>query len=212
MPTDEERRNAVYAWYNNHWDATGSDLKHLDHRVIARFDGVKDRVVLNIGAHVGDDEERYAPEAREWHALDPIPEVIRRGRLRVPQAHWHEATASVLPFTDGYFDVVLSLSTLDHVPNLDERVQAHKEAARVLKHEGLYILVSSNRLNGNPPHIDGPFGYERTHLLGELVAEVLPSGLMLIHSEPLQNAFSMRHATVWLKGSEPPARWKGRLE
>jgi SAM-dependent methyltransferase len=46
------------------------------------------------------------------------------------------ASATEIPYPDGYFDVVLSMSTIHNIPSEDERAKALREMVRVLKPGG----------------------------------------------------------------------------
>ena len=62
-----------------------------------------------------------------------------------------------LPFNDGEFSSVLSVQSLEHVPD-PERVVA--EAARVARARGVAVFVTPNRLTlGRPDEIIDPYHY-----------------------------------------------------
>jgi ubiquinone/menaquinone biosynthesis C-methylase UbiE len=60
---------------------------------------------------------------------------------------WRQADAMQLPFDDGMFDVVVCQFGVMFFP---DKVRANKEARRVLRSGGHYVLVSFNRLELNP--------------------------------------------------------------
>jgi O-antigen biosynthesis protein len=83
-----------------------------------------------------------------------------------------------LPFTDESFDAVVSFETIEHVPKGAAWI---REAARVLKVGGLFIVSTPNRAVTNPtiyfeerpfnPH--HLFEYRTSELLGELLESFL---------------------------------------
>ncbi len=65
-----------------------------------------------------------------WHALSQSADVSPKNLVFAPIEH--------LPYTDGFFDVVISRRTL-HTNPKDIRIEAIKEADRVLKKGGSFI-------------------------------------------------------------------------
>jgi len=59
------------------------------------------------------------------------------------------ASSDCLPFEDGSFDTVCFIACINHIP---ERVEALKEAHRVLKPGGLVVATMIGRLIGNVGH------------------------------------------------------------
>jgi SAM-dependent methyltransferase len=82
--------------------------------------------------------------------------ALRAGRARY--RHWALAAADVrsLPFGDGCFDVVVSISTLDHFESKDEIAGALRDLHRVLRPGGLLLLTLDNP--------DNPIVYLRNRL------------------------------------------------
>ena len=86
-----------------------------------------------------------------------------------------------LPFSDSEFHSVLSVHSLEHVPN-PERVL--EEVARVLDPNGTAVFVTPNRLTfGRPDELIDPFHYiefdpaEMATLCGNSFAKVEVSGI-----------------------------------
>lgn len=106
--------------------------------------------VLDLGCGVGHSYRELAP--RETVGVDVEPEVLV-GQER----ETHAADMRSLPFPDGAFASVISVQSLEHVPD-PERVLA--EAARVLRPGGRAVFVTPNRLTfGRPDEIIDPFHY-----------------------------------------------------
>lgn len=106
--------------------------------------------LLDLGCGVG----------HSFHLLEPRPTVgvdIDPGALEDQDRETVVADMRELPFPDSSFDSVLSVHSLEHVPD-PERVVA--EVARVLKDDGLVVFVTPNRLTfGRPDEIIDPFHY-----------------------------------------------------
>jgi SAM-dependent methyltransferase len=78
-----------------------------------------------------------------------------------------------LPYPDKTFDVVVSFETIEHVPNGADWL---REAARVLKPGGLFIVSTPNREVSNPDRAFGeplrnPF-HHFEYSLGEFIGEL----------------------------------------
>lgn len=74
------------------------------------------------------------------HDLNPA--YIDRAHRSVPGATFTQGPADRIPYADSYFDGVLLLDVLEHVP--DERAVL-REAARVLRPGGVLVLSVPNR-------------------------------------------------------------------
>jgi SAM-dependent methyltransferase len=104
--------------------------------------------VLDLGCGVGHSFERLAP--RETVGLDRD-----RGALAGQARQTVVADMRALPFPDGSFASVLSVHSVEHVPD-PERVVG--EAARVLEPGGVAVFVTPNRLTfGRPDEIIDPY-------------------------------------------------------
>jgi SAM-dependent methyltransferase len=106
--------------------------------------------VLDLGCGIGHSYHLLAP--RETVGVDIDPAALA-GQARQTVV----ADMRVLPFGDGEFASVLSVHSLEHVPD-PESVLA--EAARVLEPDGRAIFVTPNRLTlGRPDEIIDPYHF-----------------------------------------------------
>jgi SAM-dependent methyltransferase len=106
--------------------------------------------VLDLGCGVGHSYGRLAP--RETTGLDIDPEALAGQERETVVADMRE-----LPFEDGSFASVLSVHSLEHVP---DPARALGEAARVLEPGGTAVFVTPNRLTfGRPDEIVDPYHY-----------------------------------------------------
>src|SRR5829696_357069 len=104
--------------------------------------------VLDLGCGIGHSFHLLAPRETVGVDLDP-------GALAGQQRETVVADMRALPFEDGSFASVLSIQSLEHVPD-PERVVA--EAARVLEPDGVAVFVTPNRLTlGRPDEIIDPY-------------------------------------------------------
>lgn len=104
--------------------------------------------VLDLGCGIGHSFELLAP--RESVGVD-----VDAGSLRGQRRETHVADMRDLPFPDRSFASVLSVQSIEHVPDPERAVA---EAARVLEPEGTAVFVTPNRLTfGRPEEIIDPY-------------------------------------------------------
>jgi SAM-dependent methyltransferase len=117
----------------------------------ASIDGA---TVLNVGCSVPLDEIAYAHRVERWVATDLGDETIgiareaARGRLHPDlfgRLEFAVADGTALPFDDASFDVAISLSTVDHVPDGAGRQRFIDEMARVVRPGGRVVVTVPNR-------------------------------------------------------------------
>lgn len=137
----------------NKYDIKRQVSKFLsDYALISKID-LLGRKVLNIGCSEPDDEIYFANIVQEWHAFD-INEAIIRGANELASKslppHLYSklkfmvGDATKLNLMDGYYDVVVSFSTIDHIPGKENRMRAISEMYRVLRLEGYLIVTVPN--------------------------------------------------------------------
>ena len=79
--------------------------------------------------------------------VNPMMLEVAAQNLRSDRVSFQPADAQVLPFVDASFDLVVCQFGVMFFP---DRVRTHKEARRVLRSGGQYLLVSFDRLELNP--------------------------------------------------------------
>lgn len=155
--------------------------------------------VLDLGCGVGHSFAELAP--RETVGVDLDPAVLEgQGR------ETHAADMRSLPFPDGRFAAVVSIQSVEHVPD-PERVLA--EVVRVLAPGGTAVFVTPNRLTfGRPDEIIDPFHFrefdaqELAALCRPFFAEVRMAGLA--GSERYRALVAVEHARLdRLLGRDP---------
>jgi SAM-dependent methyltransferase len=109
-----------------------------------------DGLVLDLGCGTGHSYRELAP--RVSIGVDVEPSVLA-GQQRETRV----ADMRSLPFADGHFSSVLSVQSLEHVPD-PESVLA--EVVRVLQTGGRAVFVTPNRLTfGRPDEVIDPYHY-----------------------------------------------------
>jgi ubiquinone/menaquinone biosynthesis C-methylase UbiE len=116
---------------------------------VAELSGVKagDRV-LDVGCGTGDQAFHYAQKGAIATGVDQNPDMIElaernRKKRGFNQPTFRIASATELPFPDGYFDGA-SISLALHEMRRDERNRAVSEMKRVVKKGGVLISVDFN--------------------------------------------------------------------
>lgn len=115
---------------------------------LAGFSGDLLEVAAGTGALTRELDRVLAPSARIT-ATDLNPPMLERAaaRLTSPRVTWRAADALALPFAEAAFDAVVCQFGAMFYP---DRVQGHREAHRVLKAGGRYVLSVWDDLASNP--------------------------------------------------------------
>ena len=195
-----------------------------DHRLLMNVD-LADKHVLNVGFAEPIDELQFAGFARKWTAIDIHQETVDKVNYwikdKLPEKTLKKLEFKLddgtnLSFPDHTFDVVVSFSTIDHIPSAEGREKAVAEMARVCKPGGYVILTVPNRWN--IPYViwsnwqqkrnKAFFGYEYQFTPPQIRSWLVKYGL-----KPRQFASNfMFTPAVWLKLFEVvnwPLKWFG---
>ncbi len=173
---------------------TGKMLSDYD--LLSRVDLVGKKI-LNIGCSEPDDEVYFVNLVKEWHTIDINEAIVRTARKLaaevLPQHLYSKlkfivGDATKLDLKDGYYDVVVSFSTIDHIPGKENRMKAINEMCRVLKTGGYLIVTVPNRWDviysyrSNKLQREGKaiFGYEYQFSPLELKKMLTSNGLKMI--------------------------------
>lgn len=81
----------------------------------------------------------WANNTKQRVGLDPLADKYVKMEGKYHEMEYVQSGAEKIPFEDGYFDIVTSLNSLDHV---DELADCIKEIKRVVKPGGLFLLIS----------------------------------------------------------------------
>lgn len=79
--------------------------------------------------------------------IDVSPPTVAAAQCAYGDLEGHVADVRALPFPDGYFDAIVSNSTLDHFDALDSVGRALRELRRVLAPCGTLVITLDNRQN-----------------------------------------------------------------
>ena len=97
--------------------------------------------VLDLGCGSG----RYFPVFKEknveYFGIDSSESLIKIAQSQYPAGNFQTAEALSLPFFDNSFNKIYNIAVLHNIPSEEFRIQFLKEARRVLKSKGLFILT-----------------------------------------------------------------------
>jgi len=143
--------------------------------------------VLDVGGAAGVYSSWLAEEGHEVHLVDPVPKHIEQAKqISKNQTKHSISTITVgdardLDFPDSSTDAVLLLGPLYHLTKYDDRIQALKEAYRVLKSGGYLFAVVISRFASC---IDGLVsGYYKDKQFQDIVTQDLKNGQHRNHTE-----------------------------
>jgi ubiquinone/menaquinone biosynthesis C-methylase UbiE len=96
------------------------------------------RRILDVGCGPRGSLE-WASDASRRVGLDPLADAYRELGTDAHAMEYVAAACEAIPFPDGYFEVVCSFNSLDHVDDLDASIA---ELTRVLELGGLFLLLT----------------------------------------------------------------------
>ncbi len=115
---------------------------------LVKFDGYRDRDVLEVGCGAGVDLARFARGGARVTGVDLTPSAIELARANFSQqgltADLRVANGEALPFPDGRFDLVYAHGVVQYTADPERLVG---ECARVLRAGGEAIVQAYNRLS-----------------------------------------------------------------
>jgi tRNA (uracil-5-)-methyltransferase TRM9 len=102
--------------------------------------------VLDIGCGNGRAYQLFAGLAIDYEGVDVSAQLIRHAKAKVNDllANFSVGSMTALPCEDAEFDVAMAMAVLHHVPSRQFRLQALREARRVLKPGGWLLMTNWN--------------------------------------------------------------------
>lgn len=92
-----------------------------------------------VGCGYGRLSPWIADFSTQHYGIDPNETQIEKARELYPDCEWVESTAQDLPFDDGYFDLIITWTVLQHIPPELLR-EAVRQIERVSADQGYVIL------------------------------------------------------------------------
>ena len=143
----------VQGWPNKYNIGRQTAKMLSDYTLLSKIELVKKKV-LNIGCSEPDDEMYFVNLVKEWHTVDINDAIIQAARKLVSDAlpsHLYSklkfivSDASNLDLEEEYYDLVVSFSTIDHIPGKENRMKAISEMRRVLRRGGYLVITVPNK-------------------------------------------------------------------
>ena len=123
--TFDEQAIEYDAWFEKHTDLYLAELEAVRSFIPVRGSGVE------IGVGTG----RFAASLAIPIGVEPAPRMAKLARQR--RIEVLEGVAEALPFADGSFDFAVMVTVICF---LDDVAQAFREACRILKQNGTFII------------------------------------------------------------------------
>jgi len=121
-------------------------LKEVENILISKYFTNKSGKVLDIGCGYGRTTKPLHDLGFDVVGIDIVPKMIADAQKDNPQIDFRIMSATSLEFPDNSFDYIMfSFNGIDYIYPELRRFEALKEAYRVLKPGGVFILSSHNK-------------------------------------------------------------------
>lgn len=128
--------------------APAMDLQEIHTRIATNYLDLKGKKVLVVGCNRGRECELLLKlGADQVHGLDVIDAI--GAEVTHPQISYFKMSVEEMDFEDSTYDLVYSLATLEHVPNI---AKAYPEMARVTSKGGIIYCVAAPLWNSAYGH------------------------------------------------------------
>jgi ubiquinone/menaquinone biosynthesis C-methylase UbiE len=198
-------KHADKIWENGYrFNAVYLASKALSDWLLLTSLDLKNKKILNIGCAEPIDEIQFIEKVASWVALDINEKLIRTAeeiaRRKLNPALFNklqfvQGDATAMSFPDNTFDIVVSFSTIEHIPGADMRQKALVEIARVTDKGGHVIITVPNRYSSfyfahrrNTRQNNTDYGYSCLYSPGELKRLLKSAGLKPIKFASEYNA------------------------
>lgn len=152
----EKPYSDVLSFYEAYDEAGRLDVEYFalerarTRELIGRYLPPPPGVVLDVGGAAGAYSYWLAEAGYTVHLLDPVEKHVRQAidavaRHAKPLASIRQGDARELPFGDASADAVLMLGPLYHLQEQADRERALREAARVLRADGVVFAAAISR-------------------------------------------------------------------
>jgi SAM-dependent methyltransferase len=157
---------------------------------------LRDRRVLDVGCGTGRWSRLMTEQGARVVGIDLQPETLRDDRRRLPSCRFVEMSADSLGFASGRFDLVTSVTVIQHMPPAAQAA-ALSEMRRVLVDGGRLLILEHTRDQGL--HVFA-------HTTEEWVRLAVAAGFRLDRSVPYDFAplvYLVRRAASTARGAQP---------
>jgi malonyl-CoA O-methyltransferase len=142
METKKLKLKRLYDETAVFYDKRYTEIQRAKHRVVLKYLPKRMNRVLDLGCGTGLLLRELCKRGKLVIGVDVSEGMLRKAKVRNETVNLMVADADNLPFRDGIFDCVVSVTLLQNMPDPAHTV---REFARVLKRKGLGILTSLKR-------------------------------------------------------------------
>lgn len=100
--------------------------------------------ILDLGCGNGRLYDFLKDKQIDYYGIDISEKLIEIAKSRYPEGKFQVANVLNLPFPENFFDKVLNIAVLHHIPSKEFKLQALKEVRRVLKKDGFLLITVWN--------------------------------------------------------------------
>lgn len=121
-------------------------LKEIEKRLIEKYFTLPGAKILDLGCGYGRTTRPLKDMGFDVIGTEIVPGMVRGAKNDNPDIDFRLMSATDLHFPDAEFDYLLfSFNGIDYIYPAERRMRALKEAYRVLKPGGIFILSSHNK-------------------------------------------------------------------
>ncbi|MDD4013841.1 MAG: methyltransferase domain-containing protein [Candidatus Omnitrophica bacterium] len=145
------RFDALSGRFPDSLNASDFRLEYL----LESFPDLAGRTVLEVGCGKGRFTGALSEKGARCTGVDISSELLAEAR-RINKGTYLKASAVNLPFEEGTFDYVFSVEVIEHIPDMEKMF---REAGRVLKKDGIFVVIDKNilSLNNRRPFVPNVF-------------------------------------------------------
>ncbi len=116
------------------------------HQVVEKHFGGAKVSLLDIGCGAGAIHSFLEKSFERIEGIDPSSSMLSMAEEKNPRCHYRVNTESTLPYSNGSFEVTLSICVLHHILAIDQK-KFIEEMVRVTKPGGLVLVLENNPFN-----------------------------------------------------------------
>ena len=111
------------------------------------FGDTIDKSILDLGCGKGRFLKHFVKHCSSATGIDISDKLIDHARKNVPDADFVVGSATKLPFDNESFDLVYSIETFEHIPDIESAIS---EIHRVLKPGGKVVIIDKSLYSIHP--------------------------------------------------------------